>query len=790
MKKNISNAKIKMLLGVSSLVLINFMSPSFALAQDKNSKTKATNEEDIIVTATKRSEKLTDVPIAISVVSAQSLSQTGVRELSQLTGFVPNVQVTEHSDFRSAITIRGVGSNSRNIGFDSRVGVYVDGVYMGQSPATNQELLDLARVEVLRGPQGMLFGKNTVAGAISLVTAKPADTFSGQISANVGNYDYRTLKGMVNIPLGDKAAAKFSVSKTLQDGYIKNKITGNMLDDKDVLAYRAQLRFTPNDKFEVNFAYDGLKADNKIIAGKPVSDMLGIAPLAGNIGPEEVAFSFDPSEKRDISGGVLNLEYKLDNGMIIKSITGYRDTDATYRNATDYSPVDVVSIEYNDIFKQTTQEFQLISPRDGKLTYMAGVYFYAQDADTSRDVTLGTSFEEAFIAKAVAPSLAPLLHLDPNNLTPAQLSLISSVAGFGPEGSKIFNRGSVRTESVALYFNGAYNLTERLKLGIGGRYSIESKSVNWLLDGRNSGVFNIGSTNVDLAGVPHPLLNDRSDNFFSPAISLTYKFDNGRNLYAKYSSGYKSGGFNLDYINKTELAANSGLAFNKETVDSYEIGLKGRYFDRRLGLNIAAFQANYNDYQVNQFVDLGGGKTSIRITNAAKVVTKGIEAELNLRVTDNFNIDASIGLLDAKFDKFVGGGSGGTDASGKKLVNAPDLTATLSAVYKRQLPSLNSTLLVRADITHSAGQYTTADNVKTTKLLGGAFVPFGYIDAQTEYNARIGLMSAGEKYQIFLWGKNLSDEKGKIDDFRDFFGTIVYHPRRGRTFGLELTSKF
>ena len=182
--------------------------------------------------------------------------------------------------------------------------------------------------------------------------------------------------------------------------------------------------------------------------------------------------------------------------MIIKSITGYRDTDATYRNATDYSTVDVVSIEYNDIFKQTTQEFQLISPRDGKLTYMAGVYFYAQDADTSRDVTLGTSFEEAFIAKAVAPSLAPLLHLDPNNLTPAQLSLISSVAGFGPEGSKIFNRGSVRTESVALYFNGAYNLTERLKLGIGGRYSTESKSVNWLLDGRNSGA--VSYTHLDV----------------------------------------------------------------------------------------------------------------------------------------------------------------------------------------------------------------------------------------------------------------------------------------------------
>ncbi len=162
-----------------------------------------------------------------------------------------------------------MGSNSRNIGFDSRVGVYVDGVYMGQSPAVNQELLDLERVEVLRGPQGMLFGKNTVAGAVSLVTKKPEDRFFGKASANLGNYNLRTFQGMLNVPISDKVAAKVSVSKTDRDGYIDNITTGNKLDSKDVLAYRAQMRIQPSDQLDINLAVDGLKADNKILAGEP-----------------------------------------------------------------------------------------------------------------------------------------------------------------------------------------------------------------------------------------------------------------------------------------------------------------------------------------------------------------------------------------------------------------------------------------------------------------------------------------------------------------------------------------
>ncbi len=742
-------------------------------------------DDEIIITATKRAEKLSEVPIAVSVIGGNEIDQTSIRELSQIDEYVPNLQISNGTDFRSVITIRGVGSSSRNIGFDSRVGVYVDGVYMGQSPAANQELLDLERVEVLRGPQGMLFGKNTVAGAISLVTKKPSNEFYGQLSADIGNYNYRELKAMVNVPLGENVAAKFSVAKTDRDGYIDNITTGSDLANRDVLAYRAQLRLTPSDKFEINLAYDGLRSKNDALLGEPLSDFLGIFPIAIAPEPRQVAFNIDPKDERDIQGGLIDMQYEMDNGFTIKSITGYRDTDGFTINATDYSPTDIFHIEYTDIFKQYTQELQFISPGGERFTYMAGIYYYKQDATTNRDAILGFDFYEGF----VAPFIAPLFGFDPNTITPAQLAFVAGAVGFGPEGSSVLNRGQVQTKSIAGYINGSYDFTDRLTLGFGGRYSVEDKDANWLLDGRNSGVFAIGSTGTDPLN-PSPLINSRTDKFFSPAVSLSYELSDTTNVYGKYSSGYKSGGFNLDYINANELAANSGLEFDKETVDSYELGLKGDFLDGRLNLNIAAFLADYDNYQVNQFVDLGGGSTSIRITNAASVRTKGLEAEFRFNATDNLDFQGSFGLLSAEFQSFPGGGTAGADASGNRLPNAPEFTASLASIYQRDLPALNSTLMLRADVTHTGGFFTTVNEEKTTQLQAGATVPFGYIDDLTLLNGRIGLLPNNEKFEIYLWGRNLADEDGVDDTFRDFFGTITYKPAIGRTYGLGVVANF
>ena len=765
--------------------------PGVALAQDQTGADEGGSDSEIIVTATRRAEKLTEVPIAVSVFGANDIEQTNIRELNEIAGYIPNVEISNHNDFRAVITIRGVGSYSRNIGFDSRVGVYVDGVYMGQSPAVNQELLDLERVEVLRGPQGMLFGKNTVAGAISLITKKPGRDFAATFSADIGNHDYREFKGQVNVPLGETLAAKFSVSKTDRDGYVENIVTGSKLGSRDVTAYRAQLRFTPSSDFEANLAFDGLNSRSLIFAGEPLSDTFGLYPVPIAPEPRRVAFDLDPNESRDIYGGLLDLEYRFGDGYTLKSITGYRNTRADYSNDTDYSPQSLIYIEYEDRFEQWSEELQFISPSADRLTYMVGLYLHKQTARTTRDAVLGSDFLEGFVAPLVAPSVAPLLGLDPDNLTQADLVSIASAVGLGAEGSKVYNSGTVTTKSIAGYLNGSYEITDKLKFGFGARYSIETKDVNWLLDGRAGGVIiNIGSTNPDSSGTPRAMVNSHTDRFLATAASLGYEFSPGVNGYIKYSSGYKSGGFNLDYINSNELAANSGLEFAKETVNSYEVGLKTELFDRHLQLNLAGFIANYDNYQVNQFVDLGGGRTSIRITNAAKVKTKGIELEFTLRASDSLTFQGSAGLLDAKYDSFPGGGSGGSDASGKLLTNAPKFSGSIGATYSRRIPAIDSTFALRADVTHTSSHFTTEDNVETTTLALGSEVPFGYISGSTQINARAGFKLPGDNFEIYVWGRNLTNEQAPIDDFRDFFGTIVNHPQLGRTYGVNLVARF
>ncbi|HNP64709.1 MAG TPA: TonB-dependent receptor [Woeseiaceae bacterium] len=744
--------------------------------------------EEIVVTAQKRTERLKDVPVAISVFNSDAIDQTGIRELKDVADYIPNLQISPGNDFTSTVTIRGVGAPSRNIGFDSRVGVYVDGVYVGQSPAINQELLNLERIEVLRGPQGTLFGKNTVAGAINLITKKPDDEFHGIVSADIGNFNYSEIKGIVNLPLSDRVSAGFSVSKTDRDGYVRNIVTGNDLGNRDVLAYRAQLRIAASDKLEINASFDGLNSEGLILLGDPVTDMLGAQPVMAAPALGEVAFNFDPFDDRDVYGGALDLTYDLDSGHTLKSITGYRTTDAVYSNATDYSPVDIISIEYADDYDVLSQEFQFISADGEPFTYMVGLYLYQQESKTNRDVVLGADFIDAFIGPlyasgALSPPLPPAPALP--NATVAQL------IGFGPPLSKVFNRGKVDTNSYAVYFNGAYQLSERWKLGFGARYSIEDKDVNWTLDGRNSGIFSIGSTGTDPMN-PSPLINDRSDTFFAPAVNLTFAIDDATNIYARYSAGYKSGGFNLDYINADELAANQGLEFDKETVDSYELGLKGNYLDGRVTLNLAAFIANYDDYQVNQFVDLGGGRTSIRINNAAKVETTGLEAEASWYLTNDFSIQGSIGLLNAEFDSFPGGGSNGADVSGNKLVNAPETSAALGAVYLHSIPAWRSTLLLRGDVTYADKYYTTANN-ETEVPYNSAFpgtIAFGEIPSRTEVDARIGLMSDAETWEVYLWGRNLTDETDFVSELRDFFGTIAKLPGMPRTYGVEFAWNF
>lgn len=804
--------------------LLVTLAVSIALTGTHLSAEEAEDEEEtsnvVIVTAQKRSERIIEVPIAISVFPSEAIDQTGIQELREIGDFIPNMTVTQGTDFNSRIVIRGVGAPSRNIGFDSRVGVYLDGVYLGQGPSVNQDLVDLERVEVLRGPQGTLFGKNTVAGAVSLVSKKPSGEFEGKATINVGNFNAIEGKLSVDFGITETVFAKLAVSSRTRDGYIKNIFTEGQLpttlntvvsgvpvfdiplpfsietdtppdtrdklNNQDTQSYRFQLRIQPSDALDINLAFDGLQSARSPVLGVPITTSFGDTPNQfADYTKNEVNFSFQGLEKRDISGINLNVEYDFDNDFAFRSITGNRETKIRYQNDTDYSPLDFLFLDYVDDYSQFTQEFQLISPDESDFKYVAGIYYFNQEANTQRDTFAGNAGR-----------------------------FFQVVPGQGA-----FNNGRLDTESFAFFVSGSYQASERINIGFGARYSDEQKDVVWDLDGTQSGVFGIGTTPSG------GLVDSRTDKNFSPAISVNYAVSETTNGYVKYSTGFKSGGFNLDFVTQADL--NGGVEFDKETVTSWEAGLKTALFDERLSLNMALFNATYDDYQVNQFFDLGFDPvtgtqlTSIRITNAAEVDTRGLEFEASFKATDDLTINGSLGLLDATFADFPLGANeasvnpNGTlvrtpvDADGNDLPLAADVSASLGIQYYKSLDA-GWDMLFRLDATYSGGYFTTINNVKTRitprthpltfaldlpNFQGAAnttldTVPFGYIKATTILNGRIGLLDQNGGLEVYLWGRNLTNENEAVDSFREFFGTLVNTPRQPRTYGVEVMYSF
>ncbi|WP_448213808.1 TonB-dependent receptor [Colwellia sp. MEBiC06753] len=751
------NKKIKYSL-VTSAVMLALQGQGFAEEAETIAK-KEKEVEVIVVTSQKRLQRLIDVPISVTSVGSKELEQRGIKQLQDISETAPNLNMSESIDFRSKVTIRGVGANSRNIGFDSRVGIYIDGVYLGQSPALNQGLVDLERVEVLRGPQGTLFGKNTIAGAINLISQKPIDEFEGSVTANIGNFDVRDYHVKLNLPLGDSTAAKVFLNRSEGGSYVKNTMTGRDVGDKDAMAGRINLVSELSSALEFTWSADYANSDNYILNGSPLTDPFGYDPAAGpftTLLPQEFIDSVDKKfeiyqprdakEDKTVWGTSAIFDYTMANNFALKSITAYRDTEMRVRLPTDLSPLDILHVDYTDAYKQTTQEFQLISPDQGDFKYILGAYYFSQDSSTVRD--------------AIAAAGGAILGLSP--------------------GVAVAVDGDVETTSYALFANGTYDLNADWQLGFGLRYSSEKKEVDWDIDGSRSGIFRMATANVT---------DDRTDNYVSPAINISYAVSPDAQLYARYSTGFKSGGYNLDFVTDDVLEA--GIEFDKETVDSYEIGYKTQLIDYGLNFNSSIFYSEYEDYQVNQYVDLGGGRTAISITNAAAVITQGVELEFDYQMTDDFAITGSLGYLDATFDSFPGGGTGGSDASGNYLPNAPEWTASLSLEYFQEISSLDATMQYRLDYNYTDEQYYLVNNDENYVVpITGKVVDFDKADSYSSVNARITLMSNEDTWQVALWGRNLNDSDHMIESYREFFGGINAIYARPRSYGVEVKYNF
>ena len=743
-KNNVLRTKIKALF--SGLILVGVGAQTgygFAVAQEnpedqENSGNGVLAMEGIRVTAQKRSQRLVDVPVSVTAISKDIVKSTSSERLSDLQTVVPNLSIESDNSFVGVIRLRGVGDYSRNIGYDTRVGVFLDGVYMGQSPAIDQELVELERVEVLRGPQGSLFGSNTVAGAINLVSAKPTSEFEGAATARFGNYGMTQVFGNLNVPLSEDVAFRISANKLDRDGYIENLATpGTTIANRDSFSHRSMLSVDFSDNLSMLAAVDGLKKTEIGDFGVPLSDPFGAVPLTETAERYVVNKNEVSGEDVEILGGSVQFDYDLQQGGALVSVTAYRDSQFRTIFDVDHGPADLFNADFEDGYKQFTQEFRLVSPTGGALEYVVGLFYLHQDSVTDRNAIPGVD------------------------------------GGF--LGLPVNVNGELTTDSHAIFADFTYDLSSSLEAGFGFRIANEKKNADWSINGAGSPLFADGR-----------FQDERKDDDFSINASLLYRLDDNNNIYARYSEGIKSGGFNIDFVSPAVFP--DAIEFDSESVENIEIGSKGALFGGQLTYSVAGFWSEYDSYQVNQLVDLGNGQSDFIIGNAP-VTTKGFEVEGAYHASSNLTFSGALGYVDPTFGEFPGGGALGGDVSDNRLPYASKIQASAAIDYSA---AVYGGYIVNAhvDYSYQGDQYTTTDNVRELTLLGGDTVPFGYVPSYDLLNVRIGIGPDDEDWELAVWSRNALDSDHVDNSRREFLGAILDYYTQPRTYGVDLRVRF
>lgn len=701
---------------------------------DTGSGVVAGELEEVVVSARKRDEDLRDVPISIVAISGEALARQGATELRDLGDGVPNVIVgTGNQERRTNLVIRGISTEARSIGQETGVGVYLDGVYTGRAETYNQRLPDIAQVEFLRGPQGTIFGKNTIAGAINLTTIKPNDEVRGSLSLDGGNYGHAEAIGFLSGPLKEGLLfGKIAAYGLTEDGYARNELDGRRVGKKLQDGVRVQLRATPSDALEVS-----LSADVNRVDGEPYRFEVTRGAFGNEPGEFTINEAYNTWEHVDYSGAALTVNYALASGQSLTSITAFRKSQWDTHYDETWNGFDHAFAEYEQSSDYVSQELRLASPSGQKLEYVVGLYYSRQKSDTHTPVMIGDGFAD--------------------------------IIGI-PHGWQSFDqRADVTTDGYAAFANASYHLTDHWTATLGGRYTDEKKDLNFQQFDPNG-----------LGFVPSigPLTDTYDKGEFTPTASLVYAISPSWNLYATYSSGYKSGGFNVDVLSTVD-----NISFDSEHTDNFELGAKAILFGGRVQLNLAAFRMDYKDLQVTQY---DPDTFSNYIGNAASASVTGIELDLVAQPTRNLSVTAGLGVLDATFDRFID--QYGVDLKSNELPFAPKVTASLAAEYSWSLVT-NIDAFVRLEGSHRAKTYPDVQND-----------PRNQLDSYTLLNARAGLRLGEGRWTLEAYARNLTDERYAVNrttqrPLLSFLPPFAYDETTStfgapRTYGVKLTTRF
>jgi iron complex outermembrane receptor protein len=660
---------------------------------------------EITVSAQRRDEPLQKVPMAVTVLDTRTLDEQRITTVDEIYARTPGFSFGQFNAVQPQPYVRGIGSTDDSASGDNSVVIFIDEVYVGRAGAFDVDLYDLERVEVLRGPQGTLWGKNAVGGAISIITQKPGPSLKAIGQATVGNYERAELFATVGGPLGDTASGKISVSKRDRDGYTLHSLTGNRLHDEDSLAMRGHLALSPSDSVEVllsaDFQEDDLAGNAREPRGEPFRFFPWFPPAVSSPDPYVAELNTDGFQDREVMGASARVDAQIGLGTFT-SITAYRSSDFQFQEDFDGTERGLIVDNVDEDAEQLTQELRLTSSSGGQWSWVAGLYYLREKVD--RFDFNDFSGNDAGIA---------LLFGLPPGLLP------SFKVSYDQENT---------TESYAVFGQAKLAASDRVTVSFGGRYTTEKKDARI----RGIGFDPVGA----FLEAPYSVDVSESWDNFSPQVSVDVAVKEGVFFYATASRGFKSGGFN----GSANSGASASTPFDPEEATNIELGLKTQTLGNRLLFNAAAFYTDYRDLQVFQLIE--GAR--LVIDNAADATSQGFELELAARPFEGLNISTGYAYLDAQYDAFVD--DQGNDFSGNALTRAPENSGHAAIDYslptgERGVVTLGGEYLYQSEI------FFDPDNFQ---LVGD--------DGHSLLNAHVAFETASGHWRVTAWGKNLSEE--------------------------------
>ena len=718
-------------------------------APDNQSQSTASGADDakglgdIVVTARKRAERLQDVPISVSVVSGDALAARGAVNVQDVARVAPGLFYQSIEPSRPNIYLRGIGTRSFDAGAESSIGTFVDGVYIGRFGGQLQDLVGVDRIEVLKGPQGALFGRNTIGGAINVVTKKPSEEVEARVSGTYGrqsHFDGDTYgwTGLLSGPLvKDKLFALVSASRNHLDGFQLATNTGQRYNGLTSNTLRGRVVWQAADDFQLDLIGDYFTSNNRL--GFRGSDVGGLRPtvflakpgLVSTVDPDPYRFKVTPGIRdSDRRGGGVSLSANYDGEAVaLTSITAYRAGNQVGSSDLDGTELDTLQNPIRENSSQFSQELRISSTSGGALTFadrvnwLVGAYYYSEDVDRDEGVRVGPDNQLAAFNGG-----RPWVNL-------------STVA--------------VNTRSYALFGQVGVKVAEGLKLDAGLRYSNDRKRA---VIGASSPVLT-----PFIVPVAFELNRDRTWSSIDPSVSLSYKLQPDVLLFANYAKGFKSGAFQYQAF----TAALAGRVVDPEKVDAYQGGFKAELLNRHLRVNGTVFEYKYKNIQVPRIeVPEGGSVPVVTLSNAARSTIRGFELEGAAVPTDFFRVEYGYAYLDAKYDTYIY--SATRNFSGNRLPRSPRNTVDLAGIVT--VPAAGGSLELRGSMQYLSSFYFEPDNAKVDP---GTREP-----SRTVFDLAATLKREG--YSISVFARNLTD-KGYRSSVLNISGVRlneVYAPRR------------